>query len=135
VPTGTDDWQVNHGDLQWSNMTAPHFMLLDWEHWGMAPRGFDLGRLLAFTAVDWGTLQRLRTFFAPDLDEPNRVGLLAGIATVKYQMTVGRVDPVLREPVDRLIREILTPGGIFARVLQRLQGSSQSSRPSPRRSL
>ncbi|MGH3621287.1 MAG: aminoglycoside phosphotransferase, partial [Sciscionella sp.] len=35
------DWSCAHGDLHWGNLTAPTLWMLDWEHWGWAPRGYD----------------------------------------------------------------------------------------------
>ncbi len=34
-------WRTAHGDLQWTNLTAPALNLLDWEGWGLAPVGYD----------------------------------------------------------------------------------------------
>lgn len=34
APVESNEWHVGHGDLHWSNLTTPQFMLLDWEHWG-----------------------------------------------------------------------------------------------------
>ncbi|MET9694764.1 hypothetical protein ABZY81_41300 [Streptomyces sp. NPDC006514] len=30
-----------HADLTWANVMAPEFCIIDWEDWGMAPRGLD----------------------------------------------------------------------------------------------
>ncbi|QVJ03374.1 aminoglycoside phosphotransferase [Nocardiopsis eucommiae] len=38
---GGEEWVCAHGDLGYANVTAPEFMLLDWESWGRAPRGWD----------------------------------------------------------------------------------------------
>lgn len=43
-PTITE-WTAAHADLAWPNLTAPTCYLLDWEDWGMAPRGFDAATL------------------------------------------------------------------------------------------
>jgi hypothetical protein len=55
VDATIDEWAPAHGDLAWSNLTAPNCYLLDWEDWGMAPRGFDAATLwsesLAVTAL------------------------------------------------------------------------------------
>ncbi len=31
APVRTEEWRTAHGDLQWSNLTAPKLTLLDWE--------------------------------------------------------------------------------------------------------
>lgn len=36
-----EDWVCAHGDLGYANLTGPELMLLDWESWGRAPRGWD----------------------------------------------------------------------------------------------
>jgi len=30
-----------HGDFGWHDLTSPDCVILDWEDWGMAPRGYD----------------------------------------------------------------------------------------------
>jgi hypothetical protein len=45
VDATTDEWTAAHADLGWANLTAPHCYFLDWEDWGMAPRGFDAATL------------------------------------------------------------------------------------------
>jgi hypothetical protein len=45
VDTTVDEWTAAHADLAWPNLTAPNCYLLDWEDWGMAPRGFDAALL------------------------------------------------------------------------------------------
>lgn len=43
------EWETSHGDLHWANLTAPDCWLLDWEAWGIAPKGFDIALLYCFT--------------------------------------------------------------------------------------
>lgn len=38
-------WAPAHGDLNWSNLTAPECWILDWEDLGLAPRGLDAATL------------------------------------------------------------------------------------------
>ncbi|MEU9301914.1 phosphotransferase [Streptomyces sp. NPDC048269] len=38
-------WVPAHGDLTWANVMGPEFCLIDWEDWGMAPRGLDAATL------------------------------------------------------------------------------------------
>src|SRR5690606_36439542 len=51
APFEADEWRTAHGDLNWSNVTAPALCLLDWERWGAAPRGFDIAMLLSVTVM------------------------------------------------------------------------------------
>ncbi len=45
VDTTIDEWVTAHADIHWGNLTAPDCYLLDWEDWGVAPRGFDAAML------------------------------------------------------------------------------------------
>lgn len=45
IDTTVDEWTAAHADLNWANLTAPECWLLDWEDWGMAPRGLDAAYL------------------------------------------------------------------------------------------
>jgi len=41
-----EPWRPAHADLNWSNVTGPSMCrLLDWEDWGLAPRGLDAATL------------------------------------------------------------------------------------------
>ncbi|MGN2642380.1 hypothetical protein ACTD5D_40655 [Nocardia takedensis] len=60
VDTTLDDigaWVPAHADLVWSNLTAPDCWILDWEDFGLAPRGLDaatlwIGSLMAPALAD-----------------------------------------------------------------------------------
>ncbi|PZT72950.1 hypothetical protein DNK56_03430 [Streptomyces sp. AC1-42W] len=41
------EWTPAHADLTWANVIGPDFCIIDWEDWGMAPRGLD-------AAILWG---------------------------------------------------------------------------------
>ncbi|MCX4632885.1 hypothetical protein [Streptomyces sp. NBC_01443] len=43
--TTVERWVPAHGDLTWANVMGPEFWLIDWEDWGMAPRGLDAATL------------------------------------------------------------------------------------------
>ena len=108
APTVAECWQVAHGDLQWSNVTAPNFALLDWERWGFAPKGYDSGRMLAFSVLDPVATATLKSVFAEDFSSRSgRVGMLAAIAEVKIQLDDGSYDARLKEPLAQLTQEIV----------------------------
>jgi hypothetical protein len=108
APAETDDWQVGHGDLHWANLTAPRCMLLDWEHWGLFPRGYDLGRLLGCSAFAPAIMARIVDAFYDELRSPAaRVGLLAGIASVKGHIGLGELDPAAHWALEPLIQRLL----------------------------
>ncbi|MEU2513703.1 hypothetical protein [Streptomyces syringium] len=47
LDTTISRWTPAHADLNWANVTGPECWLLDWEDWGMAPRGLDSATLWA----------------------------------------------------------------------------------------
>lgn len=45
IDTTISRWVIGHGDLHWANITAPRLFLLDWDSWGLMPRGLDAAKL------------------------------------------------------------------------------------------
>ncbi|MFI6640336.1 hypothetical protein [Streptomyces sp. NPDC050504] len=43
--TRIERWAPAHADLTWANVMGPEFSIIDWEDWGMAPRGLDAATL------------------------------------------------------------------------------------------
>ncbi|UUU38737.1 aminoglycoside phosphotransferase family protein [Streptomyces sp. NBC_00162] len=43
--TRIERWAPAHADLTWANVMGPEFSVIDWEDWGMAPRGLDAATL------------------------------------------------------------------------------------------
>ncbi|MCC0094604.1 hypothetical protein K7B10_07365 [Streptomyces flavotricini] len=43
--TRIERWAPAHADLTWANVMGPKFSIVDWEDWGMAPRGLDAATL------------------------------------------------------------------------------------------
>ncbi|GGS29661.1 hypothetical protein Snoj_26150 [Streptomyces nojiriensis] len=43
--TRIERWTPAHADLTWANVMGPEFSIIDWEDWGMAPRGLDAATL------------------------------------------------------------------------------------------
>lgn len=46
-----DEYCTAHGNLHWANVTAPLLSIVDWDNWGVAPYGYDVGFLLARSAL------------------------------------------------------------------------------------
>jgi hypothetical protein len=71
-PTVTE-WVTAHGDLNWSNLTRPNLVLLDWESWGRKMVGYDAATLyvLALRAPD--TAKNVHDVFADIMDSPDGV--------------------------------------------------------------
>jgi hypothetical protein len=82
--------------------------LLDWERWGLAPRGYSGGRLLAFSVLDRVVFNELNVIFAEDFEaEAGRVGMLAAAAEVMLQIDSGSYDERMRAPLNQHIGRIL----------------------------
>lgn len=75
VETTVDEWAAAHGDLAWANLTAPECVLLDWEDWGMAARGYDAACLWRESLAVPALAERVRRERRDELD--SRSGKLA----------------------------------------------------------
>jgi hypothetical protein len=72
------DWSCAHGDLHWGNLTAPTLWILDWEHWGWAPHGYDAAVLYCASILVPDLANRVHRQFADQLDSySGRVAQLA----------------------------------------------------------
>lgn len=69
------EWATAHGDVHWGNLTAPGCVVLDWESWGRAPRGYDAATLWGFSLGVPEIAARIEAEFADDL--ASRSGLLS----------------------------------------------------------
>ena len=45
VDSTIEEWTTAHADLNWANLTGPNLYILDFEDWGLAPRGLDAANL------------------------------------------------------------------------------------------
>lgn len=75
IDTTVTEWAAAHADMHWGNLTAPGCFLLDWEDWGMAPRGLDVATLWGFSLGVPSLAARIEHEFRADLD--TRSGKLA----------------------------------------------------------
>lgn len=97
-----------HGDLNWANMTSPELTLLDWELWGGAPRGYDIGYILAFSVTQPSLVRRLEEAFAAELRRPEMAGARLGpIASLLNAVEAGLCSPALRAPLMEMASRIL----------------------------
>lgn len=74
-----DEWTIAHADLHWANLTAPHLQILDWEGWGVGPRGLDAATLWAYSLLVPPVAERIQAEFKEDL--ATRSGKLAQLFT------------------------------------------------------
>lgn len=106
VDSTVTEWSTAHADLTWANLTAPQCWLLDWEDWGVAPRGLDPATLLLASLAVPPLAERIRREFAADLD--SRSGRLVMLALCA-ELTSYNPDyaGVLGEPARRETRVLL----------------------------
>jgi hypothetical protein len=99
------DWDCAHGDFHAANLTQ-NGTLLDWEGWGLAPRGYDVALLYAYSRLAPETSARIRRKFAPTLDSTaGRAALLVVCAELLQSASRGDhpdLTPTLRDLVQDL---------------------------------
>jgi len=107
--TTVDEWETVHGDLHWSNITAPRFGLLDWELWGRGPRGTDAATLFCYSLLAPTVAATVRDRFHEVLDSPSgRVAQLYVVARLQRRIDGGdHLD--LAEPLNDHVRDLLGP--------------------------
>lgn len=66
-------WATAHGDLQWTNLTQPNLVLLDWEAWGLKIAGYDAATLYVMALGVSDTAKKVHETFANTLDSPDGV--------------------------------------------------------------
>jgi hypothetical protein len=66
VDTIVDEWTTAHADVHWSNVSVEGH-LIDWEDWGLAPRGLDAATLWQSALPDARMAARVQHEFAADL--------------------------------------------------------------------
>lgn len=109
VDTTVDEWAAAHADLAWANLTAPACYLLDWEDWGMAPRGYDAACLWRESLAVPALAERVARERRAELD--SRSGKLAQLyaCAVILGAPAGYAGPRLepaREAATRLLSEL-----------------------------
>ncbi|GLX34341.1 hypothetical protein Sros01_04140 [Streptomyces roseochromogenus] len=107
--TGIERWAPAHADLTWANVMGPEFSIIDWEDWGMAPRGLDAatlwGNALAVPALADRVHQERR------VDLESRDGRLMSLFFLSKIVAAHAYegDPLLapaRKEAERLVAEL-----------------------------
>jgi hypothetical protein len=84
------EWSCAHGDLHWGNLTAPTLWLLDWEHWGWAPRGYDAAVLYCSSILTPSLADQVHQNFADQLDTySGRIAQLTAITKLLRRVEDG----------------------------------------------
>src|SRR5580658_5518655 len=77
-----------HIDLNWENITAPHFQILDMEHWCLAVAGYGAAYLYLTALEVPAVAVQVRTALADMLDTPSgRYAQLVAAALILRNLT------------------------------------------------
>jgi hypothetical protein len=68
IDTTIERWVPAHADFAWANLTGPECWILDWEDWGLAPRGLDAAMLWAASLAVPGLAEQVYRLRQADLD-------------------------------------------------------------------
>ncbi|WP_236568121.1 MULTISPECIES: aminoglycoside phosphotransferase [unclassified Nocardiopsis] len=105
------DWVCAHGDLGYANVTGPEFTLLDWESWGMAPRGWDAACLWSASLGVPRVAEHVRVRFDDVLS--TRAGRLCQLLlcanVARAAKRTGRtltIKPIMEQTADIILAEL-----------------------------
>jgi hypothetical protein len=89
VPAGlVPAFGTEHMDLAWDNITAPHFQILDMEHWGLAVTGYAAAWLYLSALAVPAVAGQVRDALADVLDTPSgRYAQLVAAALILRSLT------------------------------------------------
>jgi hypothetical protein len=108
VDTTVDEWTTAHADVHWGNLSVEGH-LIDWEDWGVAPRGLDAATLWQSALPDAAVAARVQQEFAEDLQ--TRSGKLSQLLVCANAIRVaarrGKPTP-LSEPAKAAAQVLLT---------------------------
>lgn len=105
-PTVTE-WVTAHGDLNWTNLTQPALVLLDWESWGRKMAGYDAATLVVLSLRAPDTAKKVHDTFADMVDTPDGVrAQLAVIARYLKRVELGDFGDYA-DHLHRLARALL----------------------------
>ncbi|WP_091629489.1 hypothetical protein [Amycolatopsis saalfeldensis] len=104
--TTIERWVSAHADFAWANLTGPALAILDWEDWGLAPRGLDAAMLWSASLAVPGLAEQVHALRQSDLD--SRDGYLMQLLCLAaiLRTPAGAHEPRLdaaRAAADRLL--------------------------------
>ncbi|MFG2865498.1 hypothetical protein [Streptomyces sioyaensis] len=107
--TRVDAWAPAHADLTWANVTGPEFFMIDWEDWGLAPRGLDAatlwGNALAVPALAERVWHERRAYLESRSGRLMALFFCAKVAGPHAHPEDPRLEPARKEAV-RLVAEL-----------------------------
>ncbi len=89
--------------------------MLDWENWGLGPRGYDVARLMVYAAHVPEVQKTLYDTFADEFDSvTGTVVLLFALGMVKSDIAGGTADPSLAPRLDQMAGALLATRQVSA---------------------
>jgi hypothetical protein len=110
IDTTVGEWCTAHGDLAWVNLTGPVCVLLDWEDWGTAPRGWDAAMLWLYSLPVPALADRVYAELRTELDTPS--GLLSQLAHCAEVMAwpgYEKLSDPAKQQTERIIAQLTHP--------------------------
>ncbi|ETA02154.1 hypothetical protein CcI6DRAFT_02329 [Frankia sp. CcI6] len=114
IDSSVDEWTTAHADVHWANLTAPTLVLLDWEGWGLGPRGLDAATLWVFSLLAPPVAEKVSHEFSEDLS--SRSGKIAQLFMCVELLKMVRdfgdhpdMEKPLAREADRLTIELSGP--------------------------
>nr|WP_239333883.1 hypothetical protein [Frankia sp. CiP3] len=109
IDTRVEQWSAAHADLNWANLTAPECVLLDWEDWGIAPRGLDAANLWVNSLAIPDLASHVYRDYREELEsKTGRIMVLflcADIVSAPASYSGPLHEPAL-QAVERLVKEL-----------------------------
>jgi len=114
INTTVPSWSTAHGDFHYANLCAPTLHILDWEGWGLAPRGYDATVLHSYSLLLPRLAARIRSELAHLLDtSTGRFAELVAITHTLHSTTRGNhldlVEPLRNRATLLLGRPVPLP--------------------------
>ncbi|MGH3564929.1 MAG: hypothetical protein ACRDRH_02610 [Pseudonocardia sp.] len=112
LPRGiAPEFGTEHIDLSWGNISAPNLTIIDWEHWGVAVRGYGIAYLYLTTLAVPSIARRIHETFADLLDSPTgRYAQLVAAAVIIRNLTHLPDDAALAPLLHRHTARLLAQG-------------------------
>ncbi|MGR6998811.1 hypothetical protein ACU686_12895 [Yinghuangia aomiensis] len=113
LPSGiVPEFGTEHIDLTWGNISAPGFTIIDWEHWGVAVKGYGIAYLYLTSLAVPEVAGRIRETCADLLDSPTgRYAQLVAAAFIRRNLThlpdEAGLAPMLHRHTTALLDEAL----------------------------
>lgn len=103
------EWKPQHCDFHWANLlSTPDLVIVDWEGYSLAPKGFDAAQLLTYSLGHRPTFERVREVFSEALSgESGMLAQLFAAADVWTAVKNG-FHPHLERPLKEHVRGLLS---------------------------